>query len=89
MSEIYAASGGREGASEAKVRTRITKRLFEEALMHPGGLEKYRYLVEKDIERDAKELKNFKEDIQQEFDQQNGLLPTAPSVRKRNVSLEC
>lgn len=65
--------------SDAKARTRLTSKLFEEATLRPGGLEKYRRLVERDLERYAGELKVFKEVTQVKFDEENGLLPLPAS----------
>lgn len=76
--ESAPATNGTNGRPEsvAKAKNRLLKELFEKASLCPGALDKYAVLVEKDIERYAKELKNFKEVVQRNFDEDNGLLPT-------------
>lgn len=68
----------RNGESEAKAKSRIAGELFQEAELRPGGLEKYKQLVQKDIERYTGELKYFKEVKQRKFDEEEGLLPLPP-----------
>lgn len=47
---------------------KIGSRLFSEAESTPGGLSRFKALVEKDIERFAYELKLFKETKERDFD---------------------
>lgn len=54
---------------------KVVVRLFDEAMITPGALERFEHQVEKDVERYAKELKHFKEVSQRKFDEEHGLLP--------------
>ena len=56
------------------MRNLALKRMFEEAEKTPGALDRFYHIVEKDQERDAQQLKDFKK-AQKSFDRGHGLLP--------------
>lgn len=56
------------------LKTQTLLRLFEEAENTPGALDRFYHVLEKDQERYARELKEFK-DKQTQFDEEHGLLP--------------
>lgn len=62
------------GAVAKSLRNKTFSRLFEEAEKTPGALDRFLSRVEKDQERFARELKEFKQK-QVEFDDEHGLLP--------------
>ena len=64
-----------EGMSKKReAKTKLLAKSFEEAERKTGELDRFRYLVEKDQERYAEELRKFKETLR-EFDRDRRLLP--------------
>lgn len=61
--------------TDSKAKTKISNELFLRHENTVGGLDRFFQMVEKDLERYARELKVFK-DSQKEFDRRNGLLPS-------------
>lgn len=68
--------------SNRSLRTPQYSKLFEEASNQPGGLDRYLHLVEKDHERYARDLKQFK-DKMVKFDHDHGLTPTESNAENR------
>lgn len=70
---MQSAGGGSDSASGAQIsvsrrRTKMANQLFEKESLRAGGLGKYTFIEEKDIEGYAKELKHFKEVVQRTLD---------------------
>ena len=53
------------------MRNLTLKRMFEEAEKTPGAVDHFYHIVEKDQERYARELKDFRK-VQKQFDKEHG-----------------
>lgn len=71
----------RPGCQAGDTVAKITARLFDVAELTPGALDRFRYLVEKDLERYARELKVFRETTLKQFDEENNLLPVVETAQ--------
>lgn len=74
--EDIKSTSGQHPATDAK----IASRLFEQAQLKPGGMDKYERIVSDDMARYAGELKRFRETTQRDFDLQHGFPIERPDI---------
>lgn len=67
LAEQGNSSSGSRTRNATKAATNAMNKLFEEAENTPGGLERFEHLVERDLKRCVRKLKEFKQ-VQRQFD---------------------
>lgn len=72
---------GENAEGSRGAHTKLIGKLFDEAEKKPGGLDRFQHQVERDLERYAREMKEFKKGLRK-FDEEHNLLPRHLDVQE-------